>query len=79
MTSSNPPRLAYRGLAYRVNQVDLAGNDFTICRASTFTLACEQLLIAKTRYPDSLFYIINSEQADVDFDGLTEEERELLP
>ena len=64
---------------YRVNQVDGAGNDFVIFRASTFKLACEQLLTAKKMRPDSIFYIVNTDCADHDSDGLTDEERELLP
>ena len=74
------PAALHSAAPYRVNQVDRAGNDFVIFRAATFALACEQLLIAKKMRPDSLFfYIINSDCADVDFDGLTDEERELLP
>jgi hypothetical protein len=64
---------------YRVNQVDLAGNDFEIFRAATFGLACEQLLTAQKMRPFNVFYIVNADQVDVDSDGLTDEERELHP
>jgi hypothetical protein len=74
MTSSNASQKPYR-----VNQVDLAGNDFQIFQAATFGLACEQLLTAKKMRPDSIFYIINSDLADYDSDGLTDEEREQHP
>jgi hypothetical protein len=65
--------------SYVITQVDRAGNTFPIFRAETFDIACEQIIFAKRARPFDHFYLINEDRADIDYDGLTEEERELLP
>lgn len=63
---------------YQLHEVDLAGNDYSVGgQFATF----EEALIEyhRRKSPNHLHYIINLDLADIDFDGLTEEEREQAP
>lgn len=62
---------------YQLHEVDLAGNDYSVGQFATF----EEALIEyhRRKSPSLYHYITNLDLADIDFDGLTEEERELAP
>lgn len=64
---------------YALYEVDRAGNSYEIERSESFPHICEQSILAKRTRPSYQFYIINPDQADIGFDGLTDEEKELLP
>lgn len=70
--------IAY-SMPYHTHEVDLAGNDYVVFKADNFKLAREQLLTAQKLQPFCHHYLINSDHADIDSDGLTDEEWELLP
>ena len=64
---------------YILTETDLAGNSVPIAEAETFALICEYAVASKRIRHQNIYTIRNDETADLDTDGLTEEERELLP
>jgi len=64
---------------YILTEIDLAGNSVPVHEAETFNLICEAAVAAKRIRPQNIYNIYNSETADIDTDGLTDEEREMLP
>ena len=64
---------------YAVDEVDLAGNRYTI-HTGTFEHCCAMYCVAKQHRPSHEHLICNPDRVDVGLqDGLTEEEREMLP
>lgn len=66
-------------MPYVLYEVDQAGNAYEIECSESFSHICKQSVLAKRARPSYQFYIINPDLTDVDFNGLTEEEEELLP
>ena len=64
---------------YTLDEVDLAGNRYTI-HTGSFTHVCEMYSIARQNRPNYVHLISNPDNVDLNWhDGLTEEEQEQLP
>ena len=65
---------------YSLIEVDRAGNAYEILIHDDFSFLCEQAILAKRARPTHVYNIICPERVDVDcWDGLTDDEREMLP
>lgn len=65
---------------YHLDEIDRAGNRYTILAHDSFEHICAEAVAAKRARPSYEFVISNPEYVDIDCpDGLTDEEQELLP
>jgi len=65
---------------YELLEIDRAGNCYTIARHPSYGFIREQAIAAKRIKPQNVYEIINPDRVDIDDpDGLTPEEKELLP
>ena len=65
---------------YHLDEVDLAGNRYTVEEQDHFYEICRIAAIKQRIRPSYVYVICNPDQVDIDCpDGLTDEQRELLP
>ena len=65
---------------YKLDEVDRAGNRYTILKHDDFDYVCNEAINAKRIKPSHIYLISNPDNVDVDWpDGLTDEEWEKLP
>ena len=65
---------------YELRRVDRAGNDHTVVTSENFNYLCGEMKMEQYYKPGFYYYIVNPDKVDIDCgDGLTEEERELVP
>jgi hypothetical protein len=65
---------------YALIEVDRAGNSVEVLQHKSFEYICEESVKAKRIRPQNLYFVINRDRIDIDWeDGLTDEEREMLP
>lgn len=63
---------------YALHSVDRAGNDCVVAKRNIFWDLLYMYDKYSKEYKENVHYIVNEDQVDVDFDGLTDEEREAL-
>ena len=65
---------------YHLDEIDLAGNRYTILEHNDFSYICKKAIAAKRVRPYNVYVICNPDRVDIDnHNGLTEKEQELLP
>jgi hypothetical protein len=65
---------------YHLDEVDRAGNRYTVAERDDFYEICRLAAIKQSVRPSYVYIVCNPDFVDIDCpDGLTEEEQELLP